>query len=76
MQKMLWELQAPLAIAKAKEDLGVDNIWRYLRYYKMYMARFKWVVGDKDYTNAIENILFCVFIISSISTILFAIFQI
>ena len=58
MQKMLWELQAPLAIAKAKEDLGVDNIWRYLRYYKMYMARFKWVVGDKDYTNAIENILF------------------
>lgn len=58
MTKMLWEIQAPLSIAKAKEDLGVDNIWRYLRYYKMYMARFKWVVGDKDYTNAIEKILF------------------
>ena len=26
MSKMLWELKAPLVVAKAKEDMGLDNI--------------------------------------------------
>lgn len=58
MSKMLWELKAPLAIAKAKEDMGLDNIFKYLRYYRMYIERFKWKYGDIDLTNRIENKLF------------------
>lgn len=58
MSKMLWELKAPLAIAKAKEDMGLDNIFKYLRYYRMYIERFKWVYKDKDLTRRIENLLF------------------
>ena len=56
--KMLWELKAPLAIARAKEDMGLDNIFKYLRYYRMYLDRVKWEHDGKDYTNAIENKLF------------------
>ena len=41
MGKMLWELQLPFEIAKAKEDLSKNNIWKYLRYFKMYMSRFR-----------------------------------
>lgn len=58
MSKMLWELRAPLVIAKAKEDMGLDNIFKYLRYYRMYLERFKWKYGDIDLTNRIENLLF------------------
>ena len=58
MTKMLWEVRVPQAIAKAKEDMSLNNIFKYLRYYKMFMARFRWVFNGKDYTNAIESILF------------------
>lgn len=63
MSKMLWELKAPLAIARAKEDMGLDNIFKYLRYYRMYLERFKWVYTDAegkkhDFTNRIESKLF------------------
>lgn len=54
MSKMLWEPLLKPAIAKAKENLGVNNIGKYLRYYHMYMARFKWKYNDKDITNAVE----------------------
>lgn len=55
---MLWELKAPLAIAKAKEDMGLDNIFKYLRYYRMYIDRVRWKYKDEDLTNRIENLLF------------------
>lgn len=55
---MLWELKAPLVIAKAKEDLGLDNIFKYMRYYRMFLERFKWTYKDIDLTNRIENKLF------------------
>lgn len=58
MSKMLWELKAPLAIAKAKEDMGLDNIFKYLRYYRMYLERFGWKYKGVDLTNRIENKLF------------------
>lgn len=58
MSKMLWELKAPLAIAKAKEDMGLDNIFKYLRYYRMYIDRVRWKYKDEDLTNRIENLLF------------------
>lgn len=58
MSKMLWELKAPLAIAKAKEDMGVNNIFKYMRYYRMYIDRVRWTYKNIDLTNRIENILF------------------
>ena len=58
MSKMLWELKAPLMIAKAKEDMGLDNIFKYLRYYRMYIERVRWEHDGKDYTNTIETKLF------------------
>lgn len=58
MSKMLWELKAPLAIAKAKEDLSLNNIFKYMRYYRMYIERFKWRTKSQDLTNRIENLLF------------------
>lgn len=58
MSKMLWELKAPLAIAKAKEDMGLNNIFKYMRYYRMYIDRVRWTCKDMDLTNRIENILF------------------
>lgn len=58
MSKMLWELKAPLAIAKAKEDMGLNNIFKYLRYYRMYIDRVRWTYKDQDLTNRIENLLF------------------
>lgn len=58
MTKMLWEVQAPLEIAKIKENIGLNNIWKYLRYYKMFKARFKWKIGEDDYTEIIEKYLF------------------
>ena len=58
MSKMLWELKAPLAIAKAKEDIGLYGIFRYMRYYRMYIERYKWTYKDVDLTNRIENKLF------------------
>jgi len=58
MSKMLWELKAPLVIAQAKEDMSVSNIFKYLRYYRMFLARFSWKFGDLDLTKRIENLLF------------------
>ena len=58
MSKMLWELKAPLVIAKAKEDMGLDNIFKYLRYYRMFIERVRWEHDGKDYTNTIETKLF------------------
>ena len=58
MSKMLWELKAPLVVARAKEDMGLNNIFKYLRYYYMYLARYSYKVGDKELTNRIENLLF------------------
>lgn len=55
---MLWELKAPLAIAKAKEDMGLNNIFKYLRYYRMYIDRVRWTYNGVDLTNRIENKLF------------------
>lgn len=58
MSKMLWELKAPLVVAKAKEDMGLNNIFKYMRYYRMYIERYKWKYKDIDLTNRIENKLF------------------
>lgn len=58
MSKMLWELKAPLVVAQAKEDMGMNNIFKYLRYYRMYLERFKWKYKGIDLTNRIENKLF------------------
>lgn len=58
MSKMLWELKAPLVIAKAKEDMGLDNIFKYMRYYRMFLERYKWTYKDQDLTNRIESKLF------------------
>ena len=58
MSKMLWELKAPLAIAKAKEDMGLNNIFKYLRYYRMCIDRVRWTFENIDLTNRIENKLF------------------
>lgn len=55
MNKMLFEPLVSQAVAKAKEDIGINNIWKYLRYYRMYIARFKWYVDDKDYSTIIEK---------------------
>lgn len=58
MSKMLWELKAPLVVAKAKEDMGLNNIFKYLRYYRMFIERYKWTSEGVDLTNRIENLLF------------------
>lgn len=58
MSKMLWEVKAPIAVAKAKEDMGLDNIFKYLRYYRMFLERFKWKYKGTDLTNRIEYLLF------------------
>lgn len=43
MSKMLWELELPVMIAEAKEDISKNNIWKYMRYFKMFMSRYKLV---------------------------------
>ena len=58
MSKMLWEVKAPLVVAKAKEDMGLNNIFKYLRYYRMFIERFKWTYKGTDLTNRIEQKLF------------------
>ena len=58
MSKMLWEVKAPLVVAKAKEDMGLNNIFKYLRYYRMFIERFKWTYKGEDLTNRIEQKLF------------------
>jgi len=58
MSKMLWEVKAPLVIAKAREDFGLNNIFKYMRYYRMYIERYKWTYKGIDLTNRIEQKLF------------------
>lgn len=41
MSKMLWELELPVAVASAKEDIGKNNIWKYMRYFNMFMSRYR-----------------------------------
>ena len=55
MDKMLWELKAPLWVGQIKENIGLDGMFKFLRYFNMYLGRFSWKVGDVDYTYAIEN---------------------
>lgn len=58
--KMLFETWLAPAIAKAKEDMGLNNIWKYLRYYRMFVERFSWKDKESDsyLSREIENTLF------------------
>lgn len=60
MSKMIWEPWLAPTIAKAKEDMGLENIWKYLRYYRMYLERFTWKdkSNGNDLTYPIEKTLF------------------
>lgn len=58
MAKMLWEVWVKQAIAQAKEDMGANNIWKYMRYYRMFMERYKYIADGVDVTNRIEDLLF------------------
>lgn len=55
MTKMLWELKAPLNIALAKENIGQNDLFKYMRYFRMFTSRYGWFVGDKDYSYIIEK---------------------
>ncbi len=48
MSKMLWELSLPVELAEMKENLSRNNIWKYLRYFNMYMSRFKLKPNEED----------------------------
>lgn len=58
MSKMLWELNAPLVMGKVKEDFSLNNLWKYIRYYRMYLERFSIYHNKVNLTRPIENILF------------------
>lgn len=60
MAKMLFEMWLPQAIAKAKEDVSKGDLWKYARYYRMYMERYAYKEKEsgRDLTRAIENTLF------------------
>ena len=57
MDKMLFQLELPTAVAKAKEDLGVNNLWKYLRYIRMFMERSKLVYKGQDISYPVYNTL-------------------
>ena len=48
MSEMLWELKLPFEVARFKEKLGMNDLYRYLRYFKMFMERFKVYEGEED----------------------------
>lgn len=58
MSKMLFEPWVATCVAKAKEDMGVNSIWKYLRYYRMFLERFTWKSGKTDLSYQIEKTLF------------------
>lgn len=58
MSKMLFEPWVATCVAKAKEDMGVNSIWKYLRYYRMFLERFIWKSGKNDLSHQIEKTLF------------------
>ena len=55
MSKMLFEVQLPPAIAQAKEDLGVNNIWKYLRYIRMFLERCSMKCKGVDISYSVYN---------------------
>lgn len=57
MSKMLFEVQLPLVIAQVKEDLGVNNIWKYLRYIRMFLERCSMKHRGVDISYSAYNIL-------------------
>lgn len=58
MSKMLWELNAPLVMAKVKEDFSLNNLYKYIRYYRMYLERFALYHNKENITRAVEDKLF------------------
>lgn len=57
MSKMLFQLYKPFDIAKAKEDIGINDLWRYLRYIRMFMERCAYIVDNVDLSFPVYNIL-------------------
>ena len=55
MDKMLFELKAPLWVGQIKEQIGLQGMWKYIRYFDMYLTRYSEKVDGVDYTYAIEN---------------------
>lgn len=55
MSKMLFEVSLPLDIAKAKEDLSINNLWKYLRYIRMFMERSRMEHDEKDISYTFYN---------------------
>ena len=53
--KMLFQVQLPLEIAKVKEDLGINNIWKYLRYIRMFLERNSMTYKGKDISYSVYN---------------------
>lgn len=41
MSKMFWEVNLPINVAMAKENIGVFDLFKYCRPFRMFMARFK-----------------------------------
>lgn len=54
MDKMLWEVKAPLWVGAVKEDIGLGNLYKYVRYFDMFLSRFTEKVNGVDYTWSIE----------------------
>lgn len=48
MSEMLYQVRLPVDIARMKEDLSMNGLGRYLRYFNMFMSRFRFYVEDKD----------------------------
>lgn len=48
MSDMIFEWKLPLELAKYKEQLGLGDLYKYLRYFKMFMERFKVYEGEED----------------------------
>ena len=57
MSKMMFELEVPFAVAKAKEDLGINNLWKYLRYIRMFIERTAMYVDKVNISYQVYNIL-------------------
>lgn len=52
------EVSLPTIQAKTKEAVGMFSLFQYLRYYQMFLGRFKSKSGEVDLTNRIEKLLF------------------
>ena len=48
MSEMLFELKLPIEVAKYKEQLGMNDLYKYMRPFKMFMERFKVYEGEID----------------------------